>query len=312
LNETGKGADVAASAAGAARIGLGCMALTGIYGAIDRNVAQDTIHAALDVGIRLFDTAALYADGANEELLGRTIGNRNDVFVVTKFGLSAGGDGTLVRDSSPAAMRASVDASLRRLRRERIDLLLQHRPDPRRDDGVVAGVAADLMREGKIAAFGLSGSTPERAEEFARTSPVAAMQNELSLATPERQNEPAILDRAGAMFMAYAPLGRGLLTGRFGNVSMPGDLRERMPQFQDDAEKANLERLAVVDDIAAKHAISRAAVALAWTLYAGSNVVPIPGARRPEQVMTAIRAANLALTPDEMLRLSAGAQQIAT
>ncbi len=311
MSPNGKGADVATLAASTARIGLGCMALTGIYGAIDRNVAQDTIHAALDMGIMLFDTAALYADGANEDLLGRTIGDRDDVFVVTKFGLSTGGDGALVRDSSPDAMRASVDASLRRLRRERIDLLLQHRPDPRTDDAVVASVAADLMHEGKIATFGLSGSTPERAEEFARTIPVAAMQNELSLASPERQNEPAILDQAGAMFMAYAPLGRGLLTGSFGKVSMPGDLRERMPQFQNDAEKANLERLAVVDEIAAKHATSRTAIALAWTLHAGSNVVPIPGARSPEQVRTAIMAADLALTSDEMLRLSASAQQIA-
>ncbi|OAN61639.1 hypothetical protein A7X12_23350 [Sphingomonas sp. TDK1] len=286
------------------------MALTGIYGAIDRDVAQATIHAALDLGIRVFDTAALYADGSNEELLGRTIGDRDDVFVVTKFGLAAGGNGTLVRDSTPAAMRASVDASLQRLRKERIDLLLQHRPDPRTDDAVVAGVAADLMREGKIAAFGLSGSAPERAEEFGRAIPVAAMQNELSLASPERQNEPAILDQAGAMFMAYAPLGRGLLTGRFRDLSVPGDLRERMPQFQDDAEKANLERLAVVDEIAAKHATSRAAVALAWTLNAGSNVVPIPGARSPKQITTAITAADLALTPDEMLRLSEGAQQM--
>lgn len=207
-------------------------------------------------------------------------------------------------------MRASVDASLRRLRRERIDLLLQHRPDPRSDDAVVAGVAADLMREGKIAAFGLSGSTTKRADEFGRTIPVAAMQNELSLANPERQEEPAILDQAGAMFMAHAPLGRGLLTGRFGNVPMPGDLRERMPQFQNDAAKANFERLGAVDEVARNHATSRAAVALAWTLHAGSNVVPIPGARSPEQVETAIAAADLVFTSDEMRRLSANAQLI--
>lgn len=296
---------MAALAAGTVRIGLGCMALTGIYGVVDRDAAKATIHAALDVGIRLFDTAALYADGTNEELLGRTIGHRSDVFIVTKFGLSAGGDGALVRDSSPKAMRASVDSSLRRLRRERIDLLLQHRPDPRADDAIVAGVAAELMREGKIAGFGLSGSTPNRVDEFRRTLPVTAMQNELSLTNPEQHEELAILDHAGVMFMAYAPLGRGLLTGSFGNVRMPGDLRERMPQFQKDAAKANLERLHAVDEVARIHATSRAAVALAWTLHAGSNVVPIPGARSPEQVETAIAAANLVFTSDEMRRLSA-------
>lgn len=307
MNSNGKGADVAASMAGATRIGVGCMALTGIYGAVDRDAVQATIHAALDLGIQLFDTAALYAEGANEELLGQTIGNREGIFVVTKFGLRAGAAGTLIRDSSPVAMRASVDASLRRLRRERIDLLLQHRPDPRTDDAVVAGIAADLIREGKIVAFGLSASTLRRAEEFGQTIPVTAVQNELSLASPDRRVEAAMLDQAGAMFMAYAPLGRGLLTGRFGNVLTSDDLRRQMPQFQSKATKMNVDRLNAVDEVAKNHATSRAAIALAWTLHVGKNVVPIPGARSPEQITRAIAAADLVLTSDEMLRLSASA-----
>lgn len=307
MNSNGKGADVAASVAGATRIGLGCMALTGIYGAVDSEAVQATIHAALDLGVRLFDTAALYADGANEELLGRTIGNREDIFIVTKFGLSAGGGGTLIRDSSPVAMRASVDASLRRLRRERIDLLLQHRPDPRTDDADVAGIAADLIREGKILAFGLSASTPGRAAEFGRTVPVAAVQNELSLTSPGRREEAAILDDGGAMFIAYAPLGRGLLTGRFGKALASDDLRAQMPQFQSEATKLNFDRLNAVDEVAKNHATSRAAIALAWTLHVGKNVVPIPGARSPEQIMMAVAAADLVITSGEMLRLSASA-----
>lgn len=306
MSSNGRGANVAACAAGSTRIGLGCMALTGTYGAVELDVAQATIHTALDLGVRLFDTAALYADGANEDLLGRTIGHRKDVFVVTKFGLSKSIDGTLVRDSSPAAMRASVDASLRRLRRNQVDLLLQHRPDPHTNGELVAEVAADLIREGKIAAFGLSGSTTIHLKEFKRIVPVVAIQNELSLVSLERREEVAVLDQAGAMFMAYAPLGRGLLTGRLGQISTVDDLRAGMPQFQSVAGNTNLDRLKAVDQVAGHRATSRAAIALAWALQVGANVVPIPGARSPDQIKTAIVAAELILSRDELQFLSAG------
>jgi aryl-alcohol dehydrogenase-like predicted oxidoreductase len=137
-------------------------------------------------------------------------------------------------------------------------------------------------------------------QEFGRCLPVVAVQNELSLACPDRQKELAVVDRAGAMFMAYAPLGRGLLTGRFGQTSLAGDLRSNMPQFQCDAEQASHDRLKAIDKIAKHRTTSRAALALAWALQAAPNVVPIPGARSPDQIKTAMSATGLILTEDDL------------
>lgn len=279
------------------------MALTGIYGAVDPVVAKATVHTALDLGVRLFDTAALYGDGENEHLLGRTLGNRPDAFIVTKFGLATGRGGTLVRDSDPASMRTSVDASLRRLRRERIDLLLQHRPDPNTQDAVVAEVAADLIRQGKIAAFGLSASTSDRTATFDRMLPLAAVQNELSLAEPADRAEAQALDRRGTMFMAYAPLGRGLLTGKLGLGMCPDDLRAGMPRFRNDGAGGDDVRFEAVCAVAEEHGASPAAAALAWVLRIAPNVVPIPGARDPRQLGAAVRAADLALDAGDLLRM---------
>lgn len=299
------GADVATCAAGPLRVGLGCMALTGVYGPIDADVAKATIHRALDLGIRLFDTAALYGDGANEELLGRTLGGHVDVFVITKFGLEAQGD-RLVRDSAPAAMRRSVDASLRRLRRDRIDLLLQHRPDPLVPDEEVAAMARDLIDAGKVAAFGLSGTPVDRVGRFTGTVRVAAVQNELSIAAPDRAGDAAAADRLGAMLMAHSPLGRGLLTGRAGRPPAADDVRSGMPQFRDAPSHLDAGRLGALRDIAASRALPMEAVALAWTLHLGENVVPIPGSRNPRQVERIASSAEVALTPEDVAWLAGG------
>ncbi|WP_374944756.1 aldo/keto reductase [Sphingomonas sp.] len=284
-------------------MGLGCMALTGIYGAIEADVAKATIHRALDLGIRLFDTAALYGDGANEELLGRTLGGRGDVFVVTKFGLEVQGD-SLVRDSAPAAMRRSVDTSLRRLRRDRIDLLLQHRPDPLVPDEEVAAMARDLVQAGKVAEFGLSGTPVDRIGRFTGTVRVAAVQNELSIAAPDRAGDAAAADRFGAMLMGHSPLGRGLLTGRAGRPPAADDLRSGMPQFRDAPSDLDANCLNALEEIAASRALPMEAIALAWTLHLGGNVVPIPGSRSPQQVERIASSAEVALTPEEVGRLA--------
>lgn len=287
------------------RIGLGCMALTGIYGAVGIEHAQATLHQALDLGIRLFDTAALYGGGSNETLLGKVFGDRDDVFVATKFGLIEGRDGKLLRDSRPDAMRRSVDMSLMRLRRERIDLLLQHRPDPETPDEIVAEIAAALVREGKIAAFGLSATPIERIEIFRPTIVVRAVQNELSLSSSADPLEPAVASRAGAMFMAYAPLGRGILTGRsLARGFAPGDLRSGMPQYDPQNRENDMGVVDALDIIARRHAVTRAAVALAWTLGTANSTVPLPGARSPSHVSELLKAASLTFTSQEISELS--------
>lgn len=287
------------------RIGLGCMALTGIYGAVGVERVRATLHRALDLGIRLFDTAALYGDGSNESLLGEVFGDRDDVFIATKFGLIEGGNGTLVRNSRPDAVRRSVDMSLMRLRRERIDLLLQHRPDPETPDEVVAEVAAELVREGKIAAFGLSATPLERAEVFRPTVVVSAVQNELSLSSAADPADPAVASRAGIMFMAYAPLGRGILTGRsLARGFAPGDLRSGMPQYNPQNRDKDMGLVDALDAVARRHAVTRTAVALAWTLETANSTVPIPGARSPSHVTELMKAASVTLTSQDVSDLS--------
>lgn len=295
----------AEQAAGPTRIGLGCMALTGIYGTIAEGDARATLHHALDLGIHLFDTAALYGGGSNETLLGEVFGGREDVFVATKFGLFEGGDGKLYRDSRPDAIRRSVDMSLKRLRRGRIDLLLQHRPDPETPDEVVAEVAAELIREGKIAAFGLSATPMGRVDVFRSTIVVSAVQNELSLSSATQPLEPVAANRAGVMFMAYAPLGRGILTGRsLARGFAPGDLRSGMPQYDPQNRDRDMRIVDALDTIARRHAVTRAAVALAWTLETANSTVPLPGARSPSHVTELLKAASVKLTSQDISDLS--------
>jgi aryl-alcohol dehydrogenase-like predicted oxidoreductase len=291
-------------AAGPMRIGLGCMALTGIYGAVGVEQARATLHQALDIGVRLFDTAALYAGGSNETLLGKVFGRRDDVFVATKFGLIEGRDGKLVRDSRPDTIRHSVEMSLARLRRERIDLLLQHRPDPETPDEVVAEVAAELIREGKIAAFGLSATPMDRIEIFRPTVVVRAVQNELSLSSTADPAQAAVASRAGVMFMAYAPLGRGILTGRsLARGFAPDDLRLAMPQYDPQNRETDVGVVDAVDAIARRHGTTRAAVALAWTLGTANSTVPLPGARSPGHVFELLKAASLVFTSQDVSEL---------
>ena len=292
-------------AAGPMRIGLGCMALTGIYGAVGVERALATLHRALDLGIRLFDTAALYGSGSNETLLGKVFGRRDDVFVATKFGLIEGRDGKLVRDSRPDTIRHSVEMSLTRLRRERIDLLLQHRADPETPDEVVAEVAAELVREGKIAAFGLSSTPMERIEVFRPMVVVRAVQNELSLSSTADLSEVVVASRAGVMFMAYAPLGRGILTGRsLARGFAPDDLRSGMPQYDPRNKELDMGVVDALDVIARRHATTRAAIALAWTLGTANSTVPLPGARTPGHVTELLKAASLAFTSQDVSELS--------
>jgi aryl-alcohol dehydrogenase-like predicted oxidoreductase len=287
--------------AGDRRVGLGCIGLTGIYGRVSKERAIDTLHAALDEGLTLFDTAALYASGANEELIGSVLGQRPEVAIVTKFGLYANSDGALVRDSSPRTIRASVEASLRRLRRERIDLLLQHRPDQSVSDDVVAETVAALVSEGKVASFGLSGTEVARVGSWSRNPNIVAVQNELSLANPLRSDEPEIMLSVGAVFMAFAPLGRGLVTKS--SPGKDGDLRAGMPGFAETVSGACLRIIDVVSGLAARRETCNAAVALAWLLAKSPNIVAIPGCRSRAQVHEAASGSKLTLSGAELAEL---------
>lgn len=273
--------DRAIGLAGERRIGLGCMALTGIYGAVGREQAVATLTSALDNGVTLFDTAPLYGNGANETLLGDVLGGRPDATIVTKFGLYADAGGSLYRDSRPETIRQSVEASLRRLKRDRIDLLLQHRTDPETPDDDVQACIEDLISAGKVVEFGISSVSADQiaARPMART--LGAVQNELSLVTGPKIEEVAAAMARGACFMAFSPLGRGILTGS--KPTQPDDLRTSMLAFAQRSTSgcSHGDGSGVV--LEAGELVS-ARRALAWVLAQGANVVAIPGCRSPSQV----------------------------
>ena len=294
-------AQLAIKLCGEARVGLGCMGLTGIYGAVSPESAADTLHAALDAGIMLFDTAALYASGANEEMLGKVLGRRRDINVVTKFGLYEGANGALLRDSRPSTIRASVEASLRRLRRDRLDLVLQHRPDPAVPDHIVAETVSALIKEGKVAAFGLSGKGTDRLQSWPLDPPIIAVQNELSLATPHRQGEPSLVMASGAVFMTYAPLGRGLLTGS--RPGPHGDLRLEIPGFQKTGVGTLDGPMSVLKNLAERLGTPQSRIALAWLLAKCGNVIAIPGCRSRIQVEEIMAYCNILVSQAELAKL---------
>ena len=295
-------AGCAARVAGTTRIGLGCMALTGLYGQISRSEAKETILGALASGVRLFDTAPLYGNGENETLLGEVLGRKPKICIVTKFGLSIGNTGRMYRDSSPRMIRRSVEGSLQRLRRQRIDLLLQHRPDGRTPDEDVAGVVAELVQEGKVDRFGLSSTTLMRARRLEQMVPVSAVENELSLlsATSEGRN-PNDFERMGLAYLAYSPLARGALTSVVPRtIDDKDDYRSRLPHFTTRYGGLISIVLAAVAKCAVRHHVDPSAVCLAWVLARGESVVAIPGARSPEQVAAALKAANVVLATEEI------------
>lgn len=271
----------AISLAGERRIGLGCMALTGIYGAVGREVAVATLTAALDNGITLFDTAPLYGNGANESLIGSFLTGHPDVTIATKFGLYADASGNLYRNSRPETIRQSIEGSLRRLKRDRIDLLLQHRADPDTPDDDVQACIEDLISAGKVGAFGISSVSADQIKLWPTAGALDAVQNELSLLTGPRTDEVAAAMAQGACFMAFSPLGRGILTGS--NPTQPDDLRRTMPAF---AKRSTSETTRDGRSIPSKDAWGQASArrSLAWVLGQGANVIAIPGCRSPGQV----------------------------
>ena len=282
------------------------MALTGLYGHVPREQAVATIYRALSMGVRLFDTAPLYGDGTNEELLGQALQGERDVFVTTKFGLAKRKGGRLICDSNPSTVRRSVECSLRRLRRERIDLLLQHRPDSRTPDDDVIEVIAKLVHEGKIAAFGLSSTNLERAVRFNHDQPVRAVQNEFSLLSPPNSDaKPGDFAEVGSAYMAYSPLARGALASISPRTIVNSeDYRSQLDIFSSDSTRVSSSILSLTAEMAARNGTSPTAVSLAWLLSIGSNIVAIPGARSPDQVNAALETFRVSLAESDLTRLN--------
>ena len=292
-------------------LGLGCMVMSEFYAGRDDVESVATIHAALDAGVTMFDTSDIYGPHTNEELVGGAIAGRRDkVFLATKFGILRDPKDPTVRgfDGSPAYVRRAIEASLKRLRVDHVDLYYQHRMDPKVPIEETVGAMAELVRAGKVRYLGLSECSAETLERACKVHPITAVQSEYSLWT--RDPEEGVLAacrRLGVGFVAYAPLGRGFLTGAIKSPAdfAPDDYRASNPRFQGENFAKNLALVESVAAMARNKRIATSQLALAWVLARGEDIVPIFGTKRRTYLAENISALDVTLSPEELATLDA-------
>ena len=300
-------------------VGLGCMGMSHAYGApADKEEMTELLADAVEMGYTFFDTAEMYGTSDrphdNEELLGKALQRfRDRVVIDTKFGISfdrpeAGGTHAVIPDSRPVTIRHSVEESLRRLRTDRIDLYYQHRIDPKVAPEEVAGVMADLIREGKILHWGISEATEEYLRRAHKVCPVTAVQNRYSMMARRHEELFPVLEELGIGFVAFSPLANGLLTDCYTadtTFDPATDYRASMPQFRPESFEQNRPLFALIGSLAEEHHATPSQIALAWMMNKKPWIVPIPGTRHLCRLKENIGAADIHLTAEQVENIDA-------
>lgn len=293
-------------------LGLGCMGISfGLGKGLDRDEGVALIRAAVERGVTFFDTAEVYGPFVNEEVVGEALGPfRDDVVIATKFGFNIGVDGVQQKepplDSRPDHVKAVAEASLKRLRTDRIDLFYQHRVDPSVPIEDVAGAIKELMDEGKVKHWGLSEAGVDVIRRAHAVQPLAALQNEYSLWWREPEEEIfAVLEELGIGFVPFSPLGKGFLTGKIDDKTEfdAKDFRNTVPRFSAEARKANQALIDLIADFARRKNATPAQIALAWVLAQTPWIVPIPGTTKLHRLEENLGAAAIELTNDDLSEL---------
>jgi aryl-alcohol dehydrogenase-like predicted oxidoreductase len=287
--------------------GLGCMGMSQSYGEADPAEARATIDRALELGVVFLDTSDVYGNGHNEELVGRAIAGRRDaVILATKFSLGQDSSGGIKIDGRPEYVRACIDASLRRLGTDHVDLYYQHRVDPTVPIEETVGAMAEQVASGKVRYLGLSEASSASLERASAVHPIAALQSEWSLWTRDLEDEVlATARRLGIGIVAFSPLGRGFLTGALTSPDDFGedDFRRNSPRFQGENFDANLRLVDEVRAMATTKGCTAGQLALAWVMAQGDDVVPIPGTKRRSYLEENVAACDIVLTAADLARL---------